>query len=285
MADDSHSVTTPYVQLNTLHVSSPPNETTYRKAVNEIRSKIKNASGGSVHIYSFNVHSEQLESAHTLLNKEEERKSMRVTYSDDYNFIVRYMPSRAHEVAHVYWTTSLFIALLQLTPPPHAAMPPGCIGIASTTFQLGSRKKQADAGVEPDPNPSGLPSIVLEVGSSESLTQLKIDARLWLEHVPEIQLVILLSIDPPIAPHPNLPRIAIQLWRSFTLNHTPRTPTARQREARMVWESDWTHTATPLYILLSDIFRGGPVPADYGNNDRVHLETAAWRQAIISRYP
>jgi hypothetical protein len=48
------------------------------------------------------------------------------------------------------------------------------------------RKKQADAGFEPDPNPSGHPSIVLEVGSSESLTQLKIDARLWLEHMHEV---------------------------------------------------------------------------------------------------
>jgi hypothetical protein len=82
-------------------------------------------------------------------------------------------------------------------------MPPGCIATASTStfdrtqfelwftflplaFQLGPRKKQADSGVEPDPNPSGRPSIVLEAGSSESLTQLKIDMRLWLEHVPEV---------------------------------------------------------------------------------------------------
>jgi len=257
-----------------------PMKTTYRKAINEIRSKIKKASGGSVHLYSFNVHPEQLESAHASLDREEERKSMRVTYSDDHNFIIRYMPSRAHEVAHVFWTTALFIALVQLTPPPHAALPPGCMGIGSTTFQLGSRKKQADASVEPDPNPSGLPSIVLEV---ESLTQLKIDARLWIETVPEIQLVILLSIDPPFANHPNLPRITIQLWRGFLPNRPLRSLAAQQREASMVWEADWTHTATPLYILLADIFRG-PAPAAYGNDDRVHLDTVAWRQAIVSRY-
>ena len=50
-------------------------------------------------------------------------------------------------------------------------------------FQLGSRKKQADAGVAPVPTPSGLPGVVLEVGDSESLKQLKIDARLWFETV------------------------------------------------------------------------------------------------------
>ena len=51
----------------------------------------------------------------------------------------------------------------------------------------------------------------------------------------------------------------------------------------MVWEADWTHGATPLYILLADIF-GGPAPAAYGNNDRVHLDTAGWRQDIITNY-
>ena len=51
----------------------------------------------------------------------------------------------------------------------------------------------------------------------------------------------------------------------------------------MVWAADWTHIATPLYILLSDIFRG-QVPAAYGNNDRVQLDTVAWRQSIIDSW-
>jgi hypothetical protein len=51
----------------------------------------------------------------------------------------------------------------------------------------------------------------------------------------------------------------------------------------MVWEADWTQAATPLYILLSDIFRG-QVPADYGNHDHVDLDTVAWQQAIIDSW-
>jgi hypothetical protein len=51
----------------------------------------------------------------------------------------------------------------------------------------------------------------------------------------------------------------------------------------MVWEADWTHTPTTFYILLSDIFRGPP-PAVYGDHDRVFLNTATWRQVIISYY-
>ena len=111
------------------------------------------------------------------------------------------MPSQVHEEAHVHWNTALFFTLVQLTPPPHTALPPGCRGVGSTStfdkthnlsqvnfllpaFQVGPRKKQADSAVRSDL--SHLPSVVLEVGDSESLTQLKIDAKLWLEHIPEV---------------------------------------------------------------------------------------------------
>jgi hypothetical protein len=50
--------------------------------------------------------------------------------------------------------------------------------------------KEADAGVRPTLSPSRLPSVVLEVGDSESLTQLKIDAKLWIEHTQEVSLFL-----------------------------------------------------------------------------------------------
>jgi len=51
----------------------------------------------------------------------------------------------------------------------------------------------------------------------------------------------------------------------------------------MVWQADWTNDATPLYILLSDVFRQ-QVPAVYGNIDRFNLDTAELRDAIIESY-
>jgi len=127
----------------------------------------------------------------------------RVTYSDDYNFIVRYMPSKAHERAYLQFNTLLAVALVLLTAAPHPSSPPGCGNVGATStfdrthnlslglssflaFELGRRLKEADAGVWPTASNSDLPSVVLEVGSSESLTQLKIDARLWLEHTQEV---------------------------------------------------------------------------------------------------
>lgn len=230
----------------------------------------------------FNVHPEELQSALAFLDKEEERKLMRVTYSDDYNFIVRYMPSKVHENAHLEFTTLLTVALVLLTAAPHPPRPPGCANVGATTLELGRRMKEADAGVRPTASDSDLPSVVLEIGSSESLTQLKIDAKLWLEHTPEVRLVILISIDPPIAPNPTFPRITVQLWRGFDFSRLP-SAVFQVREARMVWAADWTVAATPLYILLDDIFRG-QVPAEYGNNDRVYLDTNGWRQTIITAW-
>ncbi|KAF5384186.1 hypothetical protein D9615_003258 [Tricholomella constricta] len=240
----------------------PPSQVTYRKAVNAIRSKIKNASRESVHIYKFNVPPEELHSALALLDKVEGRKLMRVTYSDDYNFIVRYMPGEVHENIQLEFALHLNMALVLLTAAPHPTKPPGCRNLGSTTFQLGPRKKQADAAVRPTVSDSRLPSVVLEVGSSESLTQLEIDAKLWLEHTQEVRLVMLIFIDPPLAPNPTFPRITVQLWRGFDLRRSPRLAAAFQvRKAHMVWAADWTVAATPFYILFDDIFRG-QVPAE-----------------------
>ena len=165
------------------------------------------------------------------------------------------------------------------------------VTLLHSAFDLGPRK-EADGGIRP--SGSLLPSVVLEVGDSESLRQLRIDARLWLEHIPQVtisseylqvpirsqgmfqvQLVVLLSIDRP--------NIAIELWRGSPPSHPPRSLAARHCEAQMVWNRDWTNSATPLYILLSDIFRG-QVPVAYGNNDRVFLNSAYLRQCIIDSW-
>ena len=103
--------------------------------------------------------------------------------------------------------------------------------------------------------------------------------------LPQVQLVILISIDPPIASNPTFPRITVQLWRGFDPQHPSRLTSAafQVQEACMVWAANWTVAATPLYILLDDIFRG-QVPAEYGNNDQVYLDTNGWHQTIITAW-
>ena len=124
---------------------------------------------------------------------------------------------------------------------------------------------------------------MLEVGNSESLTQLRIDAKFWLEDFVnsfryllepfQVQLMMLILIDPPTLTH-HTPKIIIQLWQGIDV--------AQQRQARMVWEGDWTDSASPMYVLLSDI-SGDQVPGEYGNNDRVWLDTVAWRRKVLKQ--
>ena len=124
----------------------------------------------------------------------------RVTYSPDHSFIVRYMPGRVHERAARYWDNALTCDLNKLILTPPQGEPPGCEPIGSMSafnrpvfeflftrlppaFNIGwsgPRRKQPDGGV--CPTGFDYPSVVLEVGSSESLSQLCIDAQLWLEH-------------------------------------------------------------------------------------------------------
>jgi hypothetical protein len=220
----------------------------------------------------------------------------------------------------ISWNNALTFALNNLTHTPQPT-PPGCFGFGGAcmyncmlhlalhsstctlAIYLGPCQKQADAAIGPVP---GKPSVLLEVGDSESLTQLKIDALLWLECIPEVclgsllsslfscfvnslcyqvQLVFLISIDPPCLAHPTTPRITLQLWKGrATTQPAHGGSTVCQREAYMVLEADWSLTATPVYVLLTDVFGAHPVHVAYGNNDRAVLDTAWLRDMIIHSY-
>jgi hypothetical protein len=174
------------------------------------------------------------------------------------------------------------------------------------TLRPGKRK-------EPDscicPYDDVLPTVVLEVGDSESMTQLKQDARDWLESpllnvksnyscyinhsngISQVQLVVIICIDPPLATHPDLPRITIQHWklthRPSRVFSTPNPYAQQNKEAGMVWQANWTHAVTPYYIELADIFRPGTIPAIYGANTRAYFTPASldrWRLNIIATW-
>jgi hypothetical protein len=122
--------------------------------------------------------------------------------------------------------------------------------------------KQPDASLWPSAAASRFPSVVLEVGCSESIQQVRIDMRLWIEHCDDIQLGILLSIDPLVQPNPALPRITVELWRSFQVM-APCTAAHRQRVGHRVWQADWTLAASRLYVLLPDTFGYDSMEAGY----------------------
>jgi len=192
------------------------------------------------------------------------------------------MPGRVHEETIRSWDIAFTDALRGLVVGPTEPGPPGCRLVGSTTFVLGPKRKQPDSGVRP--TGSNYPTVVLEVGSSESLGQLYLDAQLWLERTNDVNLVVLISIDPPVAPNIT-PQITVVLYRPFAPVRPPRPGTdAWSRIARIVQNDDWTLNATPIQILLSEIF-GNQIPAAYAGHMHVDLNTQWLRQMIIASYP
>jgi hypothetical protein len=106
----------------------------------------------------------------------------------------------------------------------------------------------------------------------------------------QVRMVIIVSIDPPIAPNLNTPRITVEHWK---LQPPPPPPPPHSagyhtRVASVVWDADWTLAVSPNYsIPLADIFGPTPIPAIYGGNTHLTFDTALiakWRQMMINFY-
>jgi hypothetical protein len=116
---------------------------------------------------------------------------MRILYDEEKKLmIVKLMPGLPHEVA-----ANLFSELFREMVPSST----GIVAVGSTKFgEVSRRHKEPDQSYVPRhtrfPNPDW-PSVVLEVGVSESLHQLREDARYWLiSSEGRVLVVILISI-------------------------------------------------------------------------------------------
>ena len=98
-------------------------------------------------------------------------------------------------------------------------------------------------------------------------------------HFLQVQLVVLLLIDPPLPPHPTLPTSKGLIANVETLSLCGTSAAKGCPDG----QADWTNNATPLYVPHSDVF-GQRVPTAYGDVDRFNLNTADLRDAIIDSY-
>jgi hypothetical protein len=101
-------------------------------------------------------------------------------------------------------------------------------------------------------------------------------------------MVIIISIDSPITPNLQTPRITIEHWKSEPPKRPPRTQLTRSKVASKVWAADWTLAASAnYYILLVDIFGSSPIPPIFGANTRLTFDNAdvvAWRSEIVDEW-
>jgi len=102
----------------------------------------------------------------------------------------------------------------------------------------------------------------------------------------QVQLVVIICIDPPL-PQSNLPLITIQHWKPSPPSRPVHGQNALRKEARMVWQADWTNGVTPgYYVLLTDVFPD-TIPLVYGNATQAvfpPVDLAYLQDLIIDRW-
>lgn len=184
-------------------------------------------------------------------------------YADIDLLIVKVMPSGAHETAWALLSEDFRFKLQGMGVPRRDLVP-----IGSTRYQGSQSSKEPDAGYKPLPARSLVsdwPTIVFEVGLSESLSQLRTDAEWWLVNSGgQVMIALVISLKPAFSV------IHIEKWE-FDFAQRPMTravaSNARQppQVPTCVQAIDIDHntvTGAPLILEFKKIFLRAPIPPE-----------------------
>jgi hypothetical protein len=121
-------------------------------------------------------------------------KGIRLTHCADVETLIIKVPTAAHEMVAAYFQIELGIRCNQMGVPRR-----DCTPLGSTTFRGTSTSKEADGAFKPAtlrPHELDWPTLVLEVGVSESLPRLRNDARWWLSNSGgQVNIVLIFHIN------------------------------------------------------------------------------------------
>ncbi|KAH9002337.1 hypothetical protein EDB86DRAFT_3074117 [Lactarius hatsudake] len=168
------------------------------------------------------------------------------------------------------------------------------VGLKSTgcaTYRLSVdnepvRRKQADDSIAELTPHSLSPVVVFESGVSESLTQLQVDAKGWLESKNlNVQLVIIMSLGTPIVN--NTPTFTVEQW-IVDPNPPIRTLRSNLKKAICYHTSDWTHAVPePYSIDITRFYVLNAIPAPLANVTNMVLDAnvlADLREWVINAW-
>jgi hypothetical protein len=190
--------------------------------------------------------------------------------------IVQYMPSAFHETASraFYGNVQIKIASMGLNALTDY-LPRG-----STRYYGTRSSKEADEAWAPLPARRGIddwPTIVLECGYSESLAQLRQDARWWLiESGGEVNIAVVISLNRTTS------SMVTEKWEMALPHHQGPLTTAaaaRSREPQCIQEVHATPTSVvggPLVLSFEKIFLrpANPPEQDVVFTDQDFMRTA-----------
>ena len=171
--------------------------------------------------------------------------------------IVKFMPGSFHDTA-----TAMFNALFSSKFPDVYSL----VGQLATKFEARDRAKEGDSGYKPVTRTSkhDWPSLMVEVGVSESLQQLRSDARFWLtKSAGETRVVIVMSIDTVAR------KVKIERWEDVPRIRPsrPSTPLYNPGLVQSITLEHGVQYAGPaLHIPAAKVY-DQPLPPNLGAND------------------
>ncbi|KAG0137887.1 hypothetical protein HOY82DRAFT_644895 [Tuber indicum] len=133
-------------------------------------------------LYFSGLDESQFDSIEEQLQLFQQRSSVRFTFENVLNAtILRIMPGPEHEKVGFRLVTEIVIKIASIPGHTHRSVE----GVGATRFKVpGVRSKEGDQGLHPETRVGrdAWPSIMIEVGYSEGLDLLHLDAQWWLIH-------------------------------------------------------------------------------------------------------
>jgi len=122
-------------------------------------------------------------------------KGVRYEWHGDLEILIVKVPTEAHEIAAAQFGDEISFNAMSMGLPLAERL---LVGIATFRAVAGTPRKQPDWSMKPRnvrANPGDFPTIVIEVGFSETLRRLRNDARLWFSMSGNnVQIVILIAV-------------------------------------------------------------------------------------------
>jgi uncharacterized protein YuzE len=201
-----------------------------------------------------------------MINDRQRRRSdlpsMRILYDHDAEMlIVKLIPGIEQELA-----ASLFVDIVRDKIASTGTSRQSILDFGGALFGVqGGRQKEGDRALRPDTRTlvADWPSLVVEVGVSESLSQLRGDAHFWLTRSGgQTRIVILISIAKTTK------IVAIERWENLARTQTTRASNSQYNPTKMqtlTLQSNGQIIGGPLLIPAAKLF--DTVPPGVGQND------------------
>jgi hypothetical protein len=218
-------------------------------------------------------------------------KGVRIFYREDLAKLIIKLPNRPHERARTLIEEFVWDQCRNMN------LPRTLEAIGASVVSDSPYKKEPDASWIPAILPSGRtdkwPSMVLEVGYSESLRRLRVDAAWWLSRSKgDVEVVLIISI------HTRRPEI-IEKWKkdprsTLPLPNRPNLRAPRRMVPERVQEiklsasqNNVTVNGAPLVLQFSDIFlrpTRNPQEVDFTHSqqDLMAMAAAVWK---VQKWP